>query len=88
MKTKYKAVGEGTSSMVHENNVQYVVDSSGKSNFLLVRRKDWEDIHTKYRKLQKKLEVFEAIKDGIREVKMAQKKGKELQSASDFLNEC
>jgi hypothetical protein len=88
MKTKYKPAGEGTSSMVRESNVQYVVDSSGKSNFLLVRRKDWEDIHTKYRKLQKKMEVFNAIREGIQEVKAAQRKGKRLQSLSDFLDEC
>ena len=88
MKTKYKSVEEGTSNMVRENNIQYVVDSSGKSNFVLVRRKDLEEIQAKYRKLQKKLEVFEAIRDGVREVKMAEKKGKELQSLSDFLNEC
>lgn len=74
--------------MVRESNVQYVVDSAGKSNLFLVRRKDWEDIHTKYRKLQKKMEVFEAIRDGIREVRDAAKKGKKLKSASDFLNEC
>ncbi|MBI5471652.1 MAG: hypothetical protein HY961_04845 [Ignavibacteriae bacterium] len=49
--------------------MQYVVDRSGKSNFLIVRRKDWEDIHAKYRKLQKKLEVFQAIREGIQEVK-------------------
>lgn len=86
MKTKYKPVGEETGPIVRENNVQYVVDSSGKSNLLLVRRKDWEDIHTKYRKLQRKMEVLDAIREGILEVKAAQKKGKRLQSLSDFLD--
>jgi hypothetical protein len=87
MKTKYKTVEEGTSGMVREPNVQYIVDSSGKSNLLLVRRKDWEDIHTKYRKLQKKMEVLDGIREGILEVKAAQRKGKRLQSLSDFLDE-
>lgn len=89
MKTKYKLIGESAKNVaVRETNVQYVVDNSGKSNLLLVRRKDWEDIHAKYRKLQKKMEVFDAVRDGIQEVKMARKKRKRLQSLSDFLNEC
>jgi hypothetical protein len=41
----------------------------------------------KYRNNPKKMEIFKAIRDGIREVKEAEKTGKPLKSLSDFLNE-
>ncbi len=86
-KIDYRRIKEGTASKVAEENVYYVADGSPKSKLLLVRRKDWESIHKKYRKLQKKMELFDAISLGIGQVKRARKKGKDIQLLSDFLNE-
>ena len=69
-------------------NIKYVVDNSGNRTSDLVPFRTWEELNKKYERLKNRLGVYKAIKDGITEVKEARKKGKELQSLSDFLDEC
>ncbi len=69
-------------------NVRYVVDDFGSRTSVLVSYREWKELNNKYEVLKNKLDIFKAIKDGITEVKEARKKGKELQSLSDFLDEC
>ena len=69
-------------------DVQYVVDDSGKKTSVLIPFNQWENYTKKYKRMKGKLDVFKAITEGISEVKEARKKGKELQSLSDFLDEC
>lgn len=67
--------------------MQYIVDNKGIKTSVIIPFDKWEKINSDYHKLQKKLEVFLAIQDGLSEIKSAKKQGKKLQTLSDFLNE-
>jgi hypothetical protein len=67
--------------------MQYIVDEHGIKTSVVVPYDVWEKITSDYQKLQNKLEVLLAIKDGLNEVKGADKKYEEIQTLSDFLNE-
>lgn len=67
-----------------DNSTQYIVDNSGHKISVIVPFEIWEKLNNDYNKLQKKLEVFKAVKDGLIEV---QKNKKNLQTLSEFLNE-
>ena len=69
------------------NSVQYIVDDRGVKTSVIVPYNKWEKLNTDFHKLQNKLKVFLAIQEGLEEIKNAVKKGKELQTISDFLNE-
>ena len=70
-----------------KNTTQYIVDNRGIKTSVIVPFDKWEKINSDYAKLQKKLDVFLAIRDGLSEIKSAKKHGKKLQTLSDFLNE-
>ena len=69
------------------NTVQFIVDNQGIKTSVIVPLDQWEKINSDYKKLQNKLELFLAIKDGMVELQTVKSEGKELQSLSDFLNE-
>jgi len=69
-------------------SVQYIVDDAGKKTSVIIPFEEWEKQRKKLDALQNKLDVFQAIAEGLSEVKEAKKKGKELKDLSDFLNEC
>jgi len=69
------------------NTVQFIVDNQGIKTSVIVPLDQWEKINSDYKKLQNKLELFLAIKDGMVELQTVKREGKELQSLSDFLNE-
>lgn len=69
------------------NTMQYIVDNRGVKTSVIVPFDKWEKINEDYHKLQNKLKVFIAIKDGLREIKDAKKQGYKLQTLSEFLNE-
>lgn len=70
-----------------KNVMQYIVDEHGVKTSVVVPYHLWEKINSDYQKLQNKLEVLLAIKDGLSEIKVANKKYEEFQTLSDFLNE-
>ena len=72
---------------VMRNSVQYIIDDRGVKTSVIVPYNKWEKLNTDFHKLQNKLKVFMAIQEGLEEIKNAVKKGKELQTLSDFLNE-
>ncbi len=72
---------------IMKNTTQYIVDNRGIKTSVIVPFDKWEKINNDYAKLQKKLEVFLAIRDGLSEIKTAAKHGKKLQTLSDFVNE-
>lgn len=55
---------------------------------VIIPYSDWLEFELQYMRLKNKLSVLSSIKSGIKEVKEARKKGLELQSLEDFLNEC
>ncbi len=65
--------------------LKYIVDETGQKTSVLVPVKVWEELNADYRKLQAKLAVFDSIRKGLKEVKTAHKRGKNLQSLRDFL---
>ncbi|HEY4326970.1 MAG TPA: hypothetical protein VGN20_23490 [Mucilaginibacter sp.] len=69
------------------STLKYIIDDDGHKTSVLVPLKTWEDLNEKYKKLNKKLAVLTGIQHGITEVKESRKKGKSLQTLSDFLSE-
>jgi hypothetical protein len=47
--------------------------------------KVWEDLNANYQKLQNKLNVLGGIQEGLKEVQVARKTGRKLQTLKDFL---
>ena len=70
-----------------KNTIQYIVDEHGVKTSAIVPFHLWEKINTDYVKLQNKVEVLLAIKDGFSEIRDANKNYAELQTLSDFVNE-
>ena len=64
--------------------LKYIIDDNGHKTTVLVPVKTWENLNEKYRKLNKKLAILTGIQQGISEVKESRKKGKNLQTLSDF----
>ena len=65
--------------------LKYIVDENGQKTSVLVPVKVWEDLNNNYQKLQNKLNVFNNIQAGLKEVQTARKNGKKLQTLKDFL---
>ena len=65
--------------------LKYIIDDSGQKTTVLVPLKIWEDLNTNYQKLQKKLEIFIGIRDGLNEAREIKKTGRKLQTLKDFL---
>jgi hypothetical protein len=70
-----------------KNEIQYIVDHRGVKTSVIVPFDEWEKMNNDYKKLQNKLEVLLAIKEGLGEVKKAKKNYEEFQTLSDFLND-
>jgi hypothetical protein len=68
--------------------LNYITDSKGNKMSVIIAYSDWLEFELQYLRLKNKLSVLSSIKSGIKEVKEARKKGLELQSLEDFLNEC
>jgi tetrahydromethanopterin S-methyltransferase subunit G len=69
------------------NQIQIYVDEKGNKTSVIVPYEDWKKINARLESLQNKLKIFSSVRDGMREVKEARKKGKKLQDLSDFINE-
>ncbi len=70
-----------------KSNMQYIVDENGVKTSVIVPFHLWEEITSENKKLQNKIEVLLAIKDGLSEIKGANKNYEEFQTLSDFVNE-
>ena len=68
-------------------NIQYVVDSSGSKVSVILPFLEWEQLNSKYQKLQNKLDILQGIQDSMTEIKEAKNSGEKLQTLTDFLNE-
>jgi macrodomain Ter protein organizer (MatP/YcbG family) len=67
------------------NALKYIVDDSGQKTSVLVPLRVWEDLNTNYQKLQMKMNVFNTIQQGLKEIKESKKTGRKLQTLNDFL---
>ena len=66
---------------------RYIVDENGVKTSVIVPFHLWEKITSENKRLENKIEVLLAIKDGLSEIKIACKEYQELQTLSDFVNE-
>ena len=67
------------------DSLKYIINESGHKTSVLVPLKIWEELNNNYEQLQKKLDVFNSIRTGLKEVNDAKKTGKKLQTLKDFL---
>jgi len=70
-----------------KSNMQYIVDENGVKTSVIVPFHLWKKITSENKMLQSKLEVLLAIKDGLSEIKGANKNYSDFQTLSDFVNE-
>lgn len=70
-----------------KNAIQYIVDEHGVKTSVIVPSHLWEKIISDNKKLQNKIEVLLSIKDGLSEIKGANKNYEKFQTLSDFVNE-
>jgi len=69
------------------SNIQYIIDNSGSKVSVILPFLEWEQLNSKYRKLQNKLEILQGIQDSMTEIRKTKKSGEKLQTLTDFLNE-
>jgi len=67
--------------------LQYITDAVDNKTAVVISYSEWMDFQAQYQKLLNKLDVLNAIRNGIKEVKTARQKGEALQSLEDFLHE-
>lgn len=67
--------------------LQYIIDNDGQKKSVIVPFKEWEELNQRYEKLNTKVQILTGLQEGIKEVKIARKSGKKLQTLADFLNE-
>ncbi len=68
-------------------NIQYVVDNSGSKISVILPFLEWEQLNSKYQKLQNKLEILQGIQDSMTEIRETKKTGDKLQPLTNFLDE-
>ncbi len=71
-----------------QQSLKYITDDLGNRTSVIIPYSDWEKFNESYQKLLNKIQILTGIKNGILEVREARKKGVELQSLTNFLNEC
>ena len=71
-----------------EQTLRYIIDNSGNKTSVIVPYNKWKKLNENYQKLLNKNKSLTGIKDGLLEVKLAKSKGKELESLTNFLNDC
>ena len=67
--------------------LQYVNDSSGKTQAVQVALTDWEKLMAKLKKYEQTLQVKTDLKDAFQEVALLRKSKAKKQTLNDFLNE-
>ena len=67
--------------------IQYVNDSSGKTQSVQIPLIDWEKLMSKLKKYEQTLKIKTDLKDAFEEVAQVKKSKEKKQSLNDFLNE-
>jgi phage pi2 protein 07 len=69
-------------------NLNYITDISGNQIAVQIPINDWLVFQKEYQEIKRKLEILQGIKDALNEVHKARKEKRNLQTLTDFLNEC
>ncbi len=67
--------------------VQYVNDSSGKTQSVQIPLTDWEKLMSKLKKYEQTIKIKTDLKDAFKEVALLRKSKVKKQSLNDFLKE-
>lgn len=67
--------------------IQYVSDSSGKTQSVQVPLTDWEKLMTRLKKSEQTLKIKTDLKEAFEEVVQLRKSHQKKQTLNDFLNE-
>ncbi len=67
--------------------LQYVNDSTGKTQSVQIPLNDWEKLMAKLKKYEQTLKIKTELKDAFQEVAQLQKSKAKKQSLNDFLND-
>lgn len=67
--------------------LKYMIDEKGTTTSVLVPLKTWNKLNQDLSNLQKKMQVFSSIKNGLKEIKESKTTGKQLQTLKAFLDE-
>ena len=67
--------------------LQYVNDSSGKTQSVQLPLSDWEKLMTKLKKYEQTLKIKTDLKEAFQEVAQLRKSKAKKQTLNDFLNE-
>ena len=67
--------------------LQYVNDSSGKTQSVQIPLTDWEKLMSKLKKYEQTLKIKTDLKDAFKEVAQLRKSKAKKQLLNDFLNE-
>ncbi len=67
--------------------IQYVSDSSGKTQSVQVPLTDWEKLMTRLKKYEQTLKIKTDLKEAFEEVVQLRKSHQKKQTLNDFLNE-
>ena len=67
--------------------LQYVNDSSGKTQSVQIPLTDWEKLMSKLKKYEQTLKIKTDLNDAFKEVAQLRKSKAKKQSLNDFLNE-
>ena len=68
-------------------NIQYVTDTKGFQQAVIIPKKEWIAFEDEYRKIKKKLEILLGIEKALEEVSLIQSGKKKGKSLNEFLNE-
>lgn len=68
-------------------NATYLVDTEGKKIAVQIPIEEWNLIEEDLKKIRKRNEVLQGIKEAVIEVRTARKEGRKLQTFDDFINE-
>jgi hypothetical protein len=67
--------------------IQYVSDSSGKTQSVQVPLTDWDKLMTRLKKYEQTLKIKTDLKEAFEEVAQLRKSKQKKQTLNDFLNE-
>lgn len=67
--------------------IQYVSDSSGKTQSVQVPLTDWDKLMTRLKKYEQTLKIKTDLKEAFEEVAKLRKSKQKKQTLNDFLNE-
>ena len=68
-------------------DLKYMIDEKGITTSVLVPLKTWNKLNQDFSNLQKKMQVFSSIKNGLKEINESKNTGKPLQTLKEFLDE-